>query len=320
MDLYGATKDGLRAAPVLTSRGCPYQCIFCYRGPAAGKVFRGRSPEGVVEEIEQLQKRFGIDHVVFVDDIFTLDKGRAGAICELLIDRTPSLSWRCQTRADCLDESLLDKMKRARCVNVSMGVESGNEAILAATGKRITKEQIRRAFRMAREAGVGTAASLIIGLPGDTRETVQETIDFAMELDPESASFYAAMPYPGTDLAKMVVERGGTLPATWESYCIVDSDAVGSEVLEDLRVSSLSGRELRYFLMTAQIEFQARRVDPAHATKAPIRGIGRIVRYAFARRESRAPLLRLLVRLVLDGGAFVWTRFRRSWRRRVSLL
>ena len=317
MERYRARINGRRVAPVLSSRGCPFKCIFCYRGPAAGKLFRGRSPEKIVEEIESLHTRYGVSDILFVDDIFTINKRRAERVCDLLIERQTPVSWRCQTRADCLSPDLLRKMKAANCIDVSMGVESGNEQILKATGKKLTKDGIRDAFRMIREAGLSSSASFIIGLPGDTRETVQETIRFAKELNPNFAIFYAAMPYPGTELARMVVENGGALPRTWESYRLMSSDVASSKLLSDLRISNLTERELRYFLRTAQIEFQmGRLLGHGEARAKGVRNMLQVVRLAYARRKSWSHVLRFAARVLADSSVFFWSRLRgrQPWR------
>jgi len=313
MDRYLAKMDGRKVAPVLSSRGCPFKCIFCYRGPAAGKTFRARSPEKIIEEIEYLHREYGIGNVLFVDDIFTINQNRAERICDLIIERGPGISWRCQTRADCLNIELLRKMKKANCIDISMGVESGNEKILEATGKRITKEKLRDAFRMIREIGISTSASFIIGLPGDTKETVQETINFAKELNPNYAIFYAAMPYPGTELAQMVERHGGRLPETWESYRLMSSDVSSSKMLAGLKVSNLSEKELRYFLKTAQIEFQMGRLLARGETRATgIKNIFQIIRLSFVRAGSFKEMLRFGLRVMSD--AFLFLRGRVSKR------
>jgi len=141
-----------------------------------------------------------------------------------------------------------------------MGIESGNEPILAATGKKITKDKVREAFRLIKEVGISTSSSFIIGLPGDTVETVKETINFAKELNPNYAIFYAAIPYPGTELAKQVVESGGKLPDSWDDYRLMSSDRASWKMLADLKTSHLTEKELKRLLKTAQFEFQMGRL------------------------------------------------------------
>ncbi len=313
MSKYLAKVNGKKVAPVLSSRGCPFKCIFCYRGPAAGKTFRARAPENIVNEIKHLKQTYGIGNILFVDDIFTVNQKRAEKICDIMIETKLDIPWRCQTRVDCLNIGLLKKMKEANCTDISMGVESGNEKILETTGKRTTKEKVRKAFSMIKEAGISISSSFIIGLPGDTKETVRETIDFAKELNPDNAIFYAAMPYPGTEMAHMVVEQGGQLPETWDAYRLMSSDVSSSKILADLKISGLSEKELRYFLKTAQIDFQMARLGMSGDVRdAGLKNMIQILRLKLARSKSFADTCKFIMRMILDSLAFIWGKlFRR---------
>jgi len=341
MDGYLAKIKGCKVAPVLSSRGCPYKCIFCYRGPAAGKIFRPRVPENVINEIEQLKNRYGIGDILFVDDTFTLNQKRAEKICDLLIEKKLGISWRCQTRADCLNIDLLRKMKLSNCIDISMGVESGNRQILAATQKqkkntnynkelningflqnqesnesiedKSYKEIVKKAFNMAAEVGISTSATFIIGLPGDTKESVQETIDFAKELNPNHAIFYAAMPYPGTELAQTIKERGGKLPENWDDYRLMSSDIASSKMLADFNISELSEKELSYFLKTAQMEFQMGRLSAGGETLAiGIRNIFQIIKLSYIRAKSPRDFSRFILRVIYNATLFAWRRLLRQ--------
>jgi len=312
MRRYLARMKGRKVAPVLSSRGCPFKCIFCYRGPAAGKTFRGRSPERILDEIEHLHMEYGIRDILFVDDIFTINQKRAEVICDLLIEKGLDITWRCQTRADCLSIELLRKMKQANCMDVSMGVESGNEAILKATGKQVTKEKVRKAFKMTKEVGISTSASFIIGLPGDTKETVRQTIEFAKELNPNFAIFYAAIPYPGTELARIVEERGGKLPENWDDYRLMSSDAASSKKLADLNISELNEKELRHFLKIAQVEFQAGRIFAGGASSVTgMINILQVMRLSFTRARSLKDIFRFMTRVLSNGFLFLWGKLAR---------
>ena len=307
MDRYLARMKGRKVAPVLSSRGCPYGCIFCYRGPAAGKTFRARSPEKIIEEIKLLNGRYGIGDILFVDDIFTLNQKRAERVCDLIIESGLDISWRCQTRADCLNIDLLRKMKDSNCIDISMGIESGNEQILAATGKKITKEKVREAFRLIKEVGISTSSSFIIGLPGDTVETVKETINFAKELNPNYAIFYAAIPYPGTELANQVVELGGKLPDSWDDYRLMSSDRASWKMLAELKTSYLTEKELKHLLKTAQFEFQmGRLLAGGEARETGIRNIWQIFRLIFSRSRSSRDLVNYIGKVLSAAFLFVW--------------
>jgi anaerobic magnesium-protoporphyrin IX monomethyl ester cyclase len=337
MDGYLAKINGCKVAPVLSSRGCPYKCIFCYRGPAAGKIFRPRVPENVISEIEQLKDRYGIGNILFVDDTFTLNQKRAERISDLLIEKKLGISWRCQTRADCLNLKLLTKMKMSNCIDISIGVESGNWQILATTQKqkkntnyskqfnindfaqdhepvgsienKSYKQVLRKAFKMAAEVGISTSATFIIGLPGDTKESVQETIDFAKELNPNYAIFYAAMPYPGTELSRIIKERGGKLPENWDDYRLMSSDIVSSKMVAAFNISELSEKELGYYLKTAQIQFQMGRLSAGGEKRAiGITNIFQIIKLSFIRAKSFREFSRFILRVMYNGALFAWRR------------
>jgi radical SAM superfamily enzyme YgiQ (UPF0313 family) len=203
-------------------------------------------------------------------------------------------------------------MKASNCIDISMGIESGNEQILAATGKKITKEKIREVFRMIKEVGISTSSSFIIGLPGDTVETVKETIEFAKELNPNYAIFYAAIPYPGTELARQVVERSGKLPESWDDYRLMSSDKASSRILADLNISHLTEKELRHLLKTAQLEFQMGRLLSKGETRATgIKNIFQIIILSFSRAGSFINVLRFSKRIISNTFSFFWGKLSR---------
>ena len=168
---------GRRMLPIITSRGCPSQCSFCTSAQMFGKGFRARSPKNVVDELEWLKDEHGADAFTFYDDTFTLDKKRALKICEEMKNRKIGLPWDCQTRVSTVSRDLLLKMREANCQQVFFGVESGCQKILDAVKKGTTVEQNEKAIRLAKDAGLFVAVSVMIGYPGETQEMLQETID-----------------------------------------------------------------------------------------------------------------------------------------------
>ena len=215
---YPGRLRGRRMAYVLASRGCPFHCLYCQRGPASGRRFRPRSPENVLCEIRRLHDDCGLSAFQFADDIFTLQRERTLALCAGIEALPYSARWICETRADCLDEGLLAAMKRAGCVSIDIGVESGSEMILERLRKKISKERVRRAFRDCHRVGMPTRAFFMLGTPWETRETVRETIEFAREVKPTVSVFFLAMPYPGTELREAFVAAGRPFPAAWTDY------------------------------------------------------------------------------------------------------
>lgn len=224
VDKYSAKINGRKAVSVITSRGCPFNCVYCYRGPAAGKKLRCRTPENVLKEIKFLKTMYGVNGIFFYDDNFTLDKNRAELICDMLIEEKLNILWTCQTRADCVELELLKKMKKAGCVELGFGVESGNQEILNLINKKIRKEKVLEAFKLTKEADICTRATFILGLPWETKDTIQETIDFAKELDPDFVEFYLATPFPGTKLRQIVKDKNLSLQENWSNCNLKNID------------------------------------------------------------------------------------------------
>lgn len=223
--------DGLdphaRAYTMLTSRGCPYQCIYCSK-PITGHTWRPRSPEDVVAEWRYLVQEMRATEIGITDDVWNLRLDRAKEICRLLIaeglNRVPWVTIH-GMRADHTDAELFRLMKEAGCKRVGFGVESGNQAVLDSIKKRQTLDDVRRAFREAKAAGLQTMAFFIFGLPADTEETMEDTIRFALELDPDLANFMIAAPYPGTELWEIARRDGRLFSMDWRDYAIHDEKA-----------------------------------------------------------------------------------------------
>jgi radical SAM superfamily enzyme YgiQ (UPF0313 family) len=223
--------DGLdphaRAYTLVTSRGCPYQCIYCSK-PITGITWRARPPEDVVAEWRYLVQEMGATEIGITDDVWNLKLERAKEICRLLIDeglnRVPWVTVH-GMRVDHTDAELFQLMKKAGCKRVGFGVESGNQAVLDAIKKRQTLDDARRAFREAKAAGLQTMGFFIFGLPADTEETMEDTIRFALELDPDLANFMIAAPYPGTELWEIARRDGRLFSMDWHDYAIHDEKA-----------------------------------------------------------------------------------------------
>lgn len=181
------------------TRGCPYQCSFCSK-VMYGAAFRKKTPEQMAREIDFALEHTPVKSAYFMDLEFTVARELAEEICRHLIERGSPIDWCCQTRADRLDEEMVELMRRAGCRLVHVGVESGSERVLEATGKATSKDAIYSGVRMAQDAGLETLAFFMFGLPGETDEEREETIRFALELEPTYASFHFATPYPGSRL------------------------------------------------------------------------------------------------------------------------
>jgi len=221
--------DAGKSFSMMTSRGCPYRCTFCSQSVMAEK-WRARSPENVVKEWHHLVEEYGAQEIGILDDSANIDRKRIYHMSELLIQE--GLADKAQwimingIRANLADEELLGIMKKAGCKRLAFGVESGDEDILESIDKRVTHEQIRAAFKNAKKVGLETIGFFIIGLPGDTAETMEKTIKFACEVDPIVANFSMMTPYPGTKVWEQVHRNGGRmLVKEWQDYVFFEGKA-----------------------------------------------------------------------------------------------
>jgi anaerobic magnesium-protoporphyrin IX monomethyl ester cyclase len=191
---------GKRTANLISSRGCPARCTFCESWRTLGNKFRGHSPAYVLAEIEHLVEAYSIEHVVFNDDTFTWDIERTREFCELLLEKNLGVTWFAFSRVDTVTPELLALMQRAGCVALNFGVESGDAHMLQVMKKGATLDQARQALTWSRELGFKTLASFLFGLPGETLASIERTIDFAIELNPNIALFNVLVPFPGTEV------------------------------------------------------------------------------------------------------------------------
>jgi radical SAM superfamily enzyme YgiQ (UPF0313 family) len=196
---------------IMASRGCPFHCTFCSNA-VWGRQLRLRSPESILDEIEGLWKDYKIREVFFQDDTFNMKRDWFEAICSGLIERglNNKMVFRAPFRANemLVDRDMLKLAKQAGFWMIFYGVESGSQQILDSVKKNLKKEEIERAFRLTKKAGIKTYASFMIGNLGENRGTVQETIDFAIQLDPDFYGFAIATPYPGSELYEVAKKRG----------------------------------------------------------------------------------------------------------------
>ena len=236
---------------ILTSRGCPAGCKYCIKHVSYQWSVRLHSPERIMQELWLLHD-LGIHNIHMYADLFTVNRAQVVELCEMIIREGLPIRWTCNSRVDYVDEEMLALMGRAGCWLISWGIESGNEAILKRAAKGADPKRAHQALRWAKQAGIKNWGYFIIGLPGETLETIRETIDFSKTLPLDIALFHIAAPYPGTPFFFEVVENGWFREGTrWEE---VDMDK-GTVLAYD----NLSAEDLMYWQKRAFREWAFRR-------------------------------------------------------------
>ena len=227
---------------IFTGRGCPARCYFCvYPQTMHGHNYRVRSAENVVEEFKYIVENLPqIKEIIIEDDTFTIDKNRVEKICDLLIENGlhKKIKWLCNARANLTYETMV-KMKKAGCRLLIPGIESGSQEMLNNMKKGITLEQIENYVKNAKKAGLLIHACYMVGNRGETRETMQKTLDFAMKLNTDTAQFYTLHPYPGTEAYDWAVENGYLKNDNYENWikedgthnCVIDLGDISAEEL-----------------------------------------------------------------------------------------
>lgn len=235
---------------IVTSRGCPAGCRYCIKHVSYQWSVRLHSPERIMVELRQLHA-LGISNIHMYADLFTVNREQVMGLCDLLIADKLNIKWTCNSRVDYVDEEMLQRMGEAGCWLISWGIESGNEAILKRAAKGADPKKAGRALEWARKAGIKNWGYFIIGLPGETLETIRETIDLAKALPLDIALFHIAAPYPGTPFFFDVVQNGWFKEGTkWEE---VDMDK-GTV----LQYDNLSAEDLMYWQKRAFREWAFR--------------------------------------------------------------
>lgn len=215
-----------KSTSIITSRGCPYDCIHCISKLVWRRQVRYRSLGNIMAEMEECVKRFGIGETNFYDDTFTIDKKRVIQICRAMRERKLNLSWICFGRVNTIDRELVEEMKLAGCKKVSFGLESGSQRILDLMRKNATIEMARQAVEIVDQAGLNIHASFMLGNVGETAATVRETINFAKSLPLDNATFFITAPFPGTDLYKIALAGGYINEQThWEDFAPITKSA-----------------------------------------------------------------------------------------------
>ncbi|MCO5165311.1 MAG: B12-binding domain-containing radical SAM protein [Planctomycetes bacterium] len=206
--------QGERLATMQTSRGCPAKCLFC---DIRMTKFRKRSADDVIAELRHLVDQ-GIDDFFFVDDTITIDKNRLFELCEIIERSGLRIHFKISARVDTVKPALLEALARAGCYRIHYGVETATPRLLRYLQKQTTPEKVAQAFRWTRDAGIGTFAYCMIGIPTETREEMLNTVDFAIALDPDYAQFSICTPYPRTALYESMRAAGIIPDDYWREF------------------------------------------------------------------------------------------------------
>ena len=256
---------------VETSRGCPYSCDFCVAPIHQGHKFRERGAKDLVDEIERTYREHGIEFFYLWGDTVTLNVKTFTAFCDELIARALPIQWFGNARADNLtDPAFVHRLRRSGCWMLALGVESESDVMRKDMAKRLEGQKIRTAFANMRDAGVKSFAFFIFGYPGETAASMEQTVDYAIELDPDFANFYPAVPYPGTALYEKVVREGllppqaGTDWARLEySYYVLEGNGLNHRLV----MQAINRAKRRFFLRPGYLARHAGDVTRLMATK-----------------------------------------------------
>lgn len=250
LDKYHPVPASYKKLPVglaISSRGCPYNCIFCDRR-VFGTSFRAHSAKYVVDHIEEMINRFGAKEIRFMDDTFTMNKKRVYEICEEISKRKIKILWTCLTRVDRVDENILKTMKKAGCWQIIYGIESGSQRMLDIMKKSITLKQIKDAVHFAKKAKMNIRATFVFGLPGETLDSIKQTVDFAIKLKLDVVTFFTVVLYPGNELFQIANKQGKVLHTNYDEYTsIIDSNITKLHYVPE----SLTEKELKNAIVGA---------------------------------------------------------------------
>lgn len=248
-DRYRLPHNGKTYTLVNTARGCPYRCTYCIVEAFYGGRVRRHSLEYILDEVQQCLRKYRISEFLFWEETFTLDRDFVLSFCEGLSRRGLSIRWAATTRVTAIDEEMLSAMKKAGCYLLGMGIESSDQQILDQAGKKQTIADAAKAVALCRKVGIRTMGHCIFGLPGETRETAEKTIEFMVRLGLDYMQCYCAVPYPGTALGKLAKERGWIRADRWSQYDFGGDSIMDTETLSCEEVTAFRRKAFRRFYL-----------------------------------------------------------------------
>ncbi|MFO8057031.1 MAG: radical SAM protein [bacterium] len=288
----GASSPGLdatlhRSTELFSSRGCPERCIFCASKVTFGRTVRFRTPENFLAEVDECMERWGYRHFTIEDDTFTYRPGRLAEICRGLKER--GVTWDCDTRVNLISREMLFMMAESGCRKVAFGVESGSPEILAKLQKDINIDQVRKAFRWAHQAGLITTAFFIVGgHPSENFEDVEMSVSLMKEIDPDLMAVAIGVPFPGTELERLMRERDLIFADRWEKFTHIHSRPCW-------RTEHFSSRELvrlqntlfrRFFLRPHFVAKTMKKAMSVQGIRYYTHSLWQIVRYLFLEKRN----------------------------------
>jgi radical SAM superfamily enzyme YgiQ (UPF0313 family) len=236
---------------MITSRGCVFSCDYCSSSLIMGKKFRTRSPENIVNELEELVYKYNLKNIAFLDDIFMLDKRRAKLVANEIKERKLDIRFVASSRVNTVNKSLLEILKSAGMNTLYCGVESGSQRVLDLMKKGITLKQAQDAFKTSKNVGINIVGSFILGYPGETAKEMDETINFSLKLDPDYSQYSILTPFPGTPIYSKLNQENLLENEQWDNYTVLKSVIKYEEM-------GLSKRLVERKLVKAYLKFYTR--------------------------------------------------------------
>lgn len=247
MDKYIA--DGVNFGTVVTSRGCPFNCIFCSSSTQFGKRWRGHSVERVIKELSILRNKYNVKAIEFLDDTFTLVKSRAIKIADKIRKEKLDISWTASSRVDTFSKEIAEAVHKSGAHTIYFGIESGTQKILNFIGKGITPEQSKTAVKNAKEAGLSAFGSFVIGFPQETKDDVKKTLKFSRRVGVDFVQYTIATAYPGTRLWDLALKENLFTTMDWRKFTTLDPT---------LKLKYFTKEEISKALELAYIKFYLR--------------------------------------------------------------